>query len=309
MGNFAFTLFINTCILKPPREHKINPEEEIQVKENSLLMDFLIRNLKNRSRDNIKSLLRFKQVRIDGQPVSRFDFPLHPGHKITISRNRNQAKADHVPAIVFEDEHLIIIDKEQGVLSIAAHTGDKTAYSMLSDYVKRSHPKNRIFIVHRLDRDTSGLMMYAKSEKIQGLMQMNWKTAVSERMYLAVVEGIVEPAEGTVESYLFEDKNYLVHSTHDSTKGELASTSYRMLKHNKLYSLLEVNLLTGKKNQVRVHMKDIGHPVAGDKKYGATSNPAGRLCLHASVLGFRHPLTDKHLRFRSEMPAAFRRLF
>jgi 23S rRNA pseudouridine1911/1915/1917 synthase len=295
--------------LKTANENKLPQEEEIRVNEKSLLMDFLIRNLKTKSRDNIKSLLKYKQVRIDGQPVTRFDFPLHPGQKIVISRNRNKAGDEPVPVIVFEDPHFIIIDKEAGLLSMAAHNGDRTAYSMLSAYVKKENPKNRIFIIHRLDRETSGLMMYAKSEKAQELMQSNWKTAVTERTYLTVVEGIMEPAEGTIESYLFEDKNYVMHSSKDPSSGELASTSYKMLKHNAHYSLLEVNLLTGKKNQIRVHMKDTGHPVAGDRKYGATSNPAGRVCLHASVLSFQHPVSHKKLKFVSEMPAGFRHIF
>ena len=280
------------------------------VREETSLMLFLISNLKHKSRDNIKSLLKNKQVYVNDEAVSQFNHPLAPGARVTIKWYRN---TDRGPSrnlnIVYEDEHLIVIDKHSGLLSMAAG-GESyaTAYSILSSYVKHQNPSNKIFIVHRLDRETSGLMMFARSEKIQSLLQNDWKNNVRERTYSVLVEGKVDEKEGTLKSYLYESKSLIMHSTMDPSKGELAVTHFRTVKANESYSLLEVHLETGKKNQIRLHMKDFGHCIVGDRKYGATGNPIGRLGLHAGVLEFIHPVSGKVMRFESKIPAKFRRL-
>ena len=183
-----------------------------------------------------------------------------------------------------------------------------TAYNILSNYVKLQKPSNRIFIVHRLDRDTSGLMMFARSEKVQSRLQKDWQNMVTARTYTARVEGEVTEPEGTSKSFIFESKALVMHSSQNPAKGDLAITMFKTLKTNKEYSLLSVTLKTGKKNQIRLHMQEMGHSIAGDRKYGATGNPIGRLGLHASVLAFIHPVTGKELRFESKVPAKFRRL-
>ncbi len=314
--------------MKPSKSDKT--EAIIEVKEPALLMPFLLQNLKNKNRDNIKSLLRNKQVFVNGKNISQFNHQLNPGDKVTIgsdrpvdsgpSRNLNIVYEDDFVInsieskyknynIVYEDDFIIVIDKHSGLLSISTDSENyATAYSILSNHVKRQKATNRIFIIHRLDRDTSGLMMFAKSEKIQTLLQKDWKNNVRERLYSVLVEGKVEEKEGTLKSYIYESKSLIMHSTQNPEKGDLAITHFKTIKTNESYSLLEIKLATGKKNQIRLHMQSMGHSVAGDKKYGAHTNPIGRLGLHASVLEFIHPVSGKVLRFESRIPAKFRRV-
>ena len=288
----------------------MNTDIPLEVKEATTLMPFLIDNLRKMSRDNVKSLLRNKQVTVNGKPVTQFNHELHPSDKIIITGER---LADGIlirnMKIVYEDEHIIVIDKNAGLLSMASDNEKYlTAYNILSNYVKLQKPSNKIFIVHRLDRDTSGLMMFARSEKVQSRLQKDWQNMVTARTYTALVEGEVTEPEGTIKSFIFESKALVMHSSQNPAKGDLAITLFKTLKSNKDYSLLSVTLKTGKKNQIRLHMQEMGHSIAGDKKYGATGNPIGRLGLHASVLAFIHPVTGKELRFESKVPAKFRRL-
>ena len=213
--------------------------------------------------------------------------------------------------IVHEDADIIVIEKGSGLLSMASETEkQKTAYNMLSEYVKKFDPKNLIFIVHRLDRDTSGLMMFARSKKVQEIMQKDWNDSIIERSYVAIVEGCMEKKEGTVTSWLKENKAMVMYSSQTPDDGgQKAITHYKVQKTNKLFSLLEVKLETGRKNQIRVHMKDIGFPVTGDKKYGAKLNPIGQMGLHARILAFKHPVTGKNLRFETLIPVKFQKLF
>ena len=285
-------------------------EAPIEITEKTTLMPFLISSLKNKSRDNVKSLLRNRQVLVNGEPVTQFNHELEPGDTVTISavRHTGGLMARNM-RLVYEDEHLIVIDKNAGLLSMASDNEKYlTAYNILSTYVKSQKASNRIFIVHRLDRDTSGLMMFARSEKVQSLLQRDWKHNVTARTYVALVEGEVAESEGVIKSYIYESKALVMHSSRNPEKGELAITRFRRLKSSKEYSLLEVTLETGKKNQIRLHMQEIGHSIAGDKKYGAATSPIGRLGLHASVLAFIHPVTGKEMSFESRIPAKFRRM-
>ncbi|MCR6640764.1 MAG: RluA family pseudouridine synthase [Sporocytophaga sp.] len=283
-----------------------------KVAAESDLMKFLIEMLPHKSRTHIKSLLSHKQVYIDGKPVSQFNTPLTVGQEVSISKE-NIRTENPLPGIkiMYEDKDLIVINKAEGLLSIATENGtDETAYSLLSKYLKAQHYSNRIFVVHRLDRDTSGVMMYAKSQRVQELLQEAWNTNVTERTYLAIVEGVPEKEKDTISSYLRESKAYKVHSSRNSVPGsEKAITHYEILINTGDYSLMKINLETGKKNQIRVHMQDLGHPVIGDKKYGSTQNPIKRLGLHAWVLAFTHPITNKEMRFQTELPGKFRKIF
>jgi 23S rRNA pseudouridine1911/1915/1917 synthase len=285
-------------------------ETSLEVKEKATLMPFLVSSLTGKSRDNIKSLLRNRQVLVNGEPVTQFNHELRPGDTIVISAARHTGglMARNM-RLVYEDEYLIVIDKNAGLLSMASDNEKYlTAYNILSTYVKSQKPSNRIFIVHRLDRDTSGLMMFARSEKVQSLLQRDWKRNVTARTYVALVEGEVTEPEGVIKSYIYESKALVMHSTPDPKRGDLAVTRFRLLKSGSEYSLLEITLETGKKNQIRLHMQEKGHSIAGDKKYGATSSPIGRLGLHASVLAFIHPVTGREMRFESKVPAKFRRM-
>lgn len=274
------------------------------------LMPFLLQNLKKKSRDNVKSLLHNKQVLVNGQTVTQFNHEIKPPDIITIKAEReSDSMVSRNMRIVFEDEHIIVIDKNAGLLSMASDNEKYlTAYNILSTYVKNQKPSNRIFIVHRLDRDTSGLMMFARSEKVQSMLQRDWKRNVTARTYAALVEGEVTEPEGVIKSYIYESKALVMHSTHNPRKGDLAITHFKTLKAGKDYSLLSVTLETGKKNQIRLHMQELGHSIVGDKKYGATGNPISRLGLHAATLAFIHPITGKEMRFESKTPAKFRRL-
>ncbi len=274
-------------------------------------MKFLLGSLPDKNRDNIKTLLRDNQVLVDGEPISQFNYQLRPGQQVVISRNKiAQKKTYRGISIIYEDNDILVIDKHAGVLSVATDNKEKfTAYSILYDHVKRKNPDGKIFIVHRLDRETSGLMMFAKSARIQKRLQENWNDIIRERVYVAAVEGIVNPPEGEISSYLRENNNMVVYSSKEGDDGKYAITNYITLKTNPIYSLLEMSLRTGRKNQIRVHLQDIGHPIVGDKKYGSKVNPISRLGLHAQVLAFQHPVNGRELRFETSIPRKFQELF
>lgn len=283
----------------------------LNVTEAAELMPFLLAQLSHKSRNNIKTLLRDKQILVDGQVVTQYNHPLQPEQQVEV-RWEKPPEEEHYRglSIVFEDDYLLVINKQEGLLSIATNKEKiHTAYSILSGHIKKQDPKNRLFIVHRLDRETSGLMLFAKSERIQNLLQESWSTTTKERTYLAVTEGPVERPQGVISSYLHESKALMVYSDQNPYNGQHAVTHYETLKSNAWYSLLKVSLETGRKNQVRVHLQDIGHPIVGDAKYGATIDPIGRLGLHAWVLAFAHPITGEQLRFETPIPTRFSGLF
>lgn len=300
---------------QPDRKSTFKPDKlkevALKVTEDSVLMNFLIAKFPEKSRTTIKSLLAHKQVSVDDMVTTKFDFPLKRGQVVFLNKKKSEEKPYFRGLrIVHEDADLIVIDKASGLLSMASETEkQKTAYHMLSEYVKKFDPKNLIFIVHRLDRETSGLMMFAKSKRVQEILQKDWNEAIIERSYLAIVEGSMDKTEGTITSWLKENKAMVMYSSQTPDDGMKAITHYKVLKTNKLFSLLDVKLETGRKNQIRVHMKDIGFPVTGDKKYGAKLNPVGQMGLHARVLSFKHPITGKALRFDTPIPLKFQKLF
>jgi 23S rRNA pseudouridine1911/1915/1917 synthase len=288
----------------------VSKQTSLQVTEPDQLMNFLINKFPDKSRTTIKAILTHRQVSVDHKIVTRYDHSLAPGQLVIIRWSRVPEEI-HYPGmrILFEDEYLIVIEKEAGLLSIATDKEtEKTAYSMLSHHVKKEDSKNKIFVVHRLDRETSGVMLFAKSQEIQSMLQEEWKKTIMERTYLVVVEGALEKEQATITSYLRESKALIVYSSQDPDKGQKAVTHYKVLKQKGAYSLLEVNLETGRKNQIRVHMQDIGHSIAGDKKYGALTNPLRRLGLHAQILSFRHPKTGQVVCFETPIPPKFLKL-
>ena len=294
------------------------PDQEFAVTDTCRLLPFLLRNLKKCSRNNVKSLLVHKQVFVDGSCVTHHDYSLHPGQKVLIKHSmiRDSGSKNSLD-IIFEDQDIIVINKQAGLLSISSEKEKKhTAYHMLMDHVRESDPGNHIFIVHRLDRDTSGLMLFAKNQKMKLALQENWTELLLSRGYMAVVEGRPSSSEGSVISWLKETKTHLMYSSHTKGDGQQAITNYKVIKSSGKVSILDIRIETGRKNQIRVHMKDIGHPVAGDKKYGAATNPfrgkgclSGRLGLHASVLIIKHPTTGKEMKFESCVPKNFNKVF
>jgi 23S rRNA pseudouridine1911/1915/1917 synthase len=275
------------------------------------LMEFLMEKLEGKKRTAVKSLLAHHQVSVDLKPVTRFDHPLEPGQKVAVTWTKVQQKSAFKGLkIVFEDPYLIVIDKSPGLLSIATDKEkERTAYRILSDAAKKINNKSRIFVVHRLDKDASGLMIYAKSKSVQEALQGSWSRDVLERAYVVAVEGRVEKDEDTVVSWLKENKALTMVSSPTPNGGQRAVTHYRVLKRGHNFTLLEVHLETGRKNQIRIHMKDLGHVIVGDKKYGSQSKNIGRLALHARVLSFKHPVTGEVLTFETPVPPVFLGLF
>mgnify|MGYP001053230087 CR=1 FL=1 len=283
------------------------PDPQFKVKEETELMSFLLAQMPHKNRDNIKTFLKYKQVLVNGQPVSQFNYRLMSGQTVTITRNKiAPAKTYKGIGILYEDNDLIVIDKHAGVLSVATGSNEKfTAYSLLYDHVKKNSPDGKIFIVHRLDRDTSGVMIFAKSAKVQKAFQQSWNEIIRERVYVALAEGVVDPGAGEISSYLKENANRVVYSSQEPGDGQWAVTQYETIRSNPNYSLLRMSLRTGRKNQIRVHLMDIGHPIVGDKKYGSKQNPLGRMGLHALVIAFRHPVTGQEMRFETRIPRKF----
>lgn len=281
--------------------------ETYNVVEDTTLLQFLIVSMPQRKRTNIKEYLKHNQVAVNEVPISQFDTELHQGDIVKVNLTREFRVFYHRRLkLVYEDDDIIVVNKGYGLLSMGTDKiKDGTAYSIIRDYVKWKDPRNKIFIVHRLDRDTSGLMMFAKSEEAKDAMQHNWNNMVLNRKYLAVVEGHVSQENGIIKSYLAETSQYEVYSTQDETQGQLALTRYKTLSRGNGYSLLEVELDTGRKNQIRVHMKDLGHPIIGDRKYGAKTSPIHRLALHAQTLRFVHPITRKEMNFTTPIPSSF----
>lgn len=274
------------------------------VAEPTTLMEFLLSSQPHKSRNKVKSQLAHRQVCVNKMIVTRFDTPLSPGDTVTLSTGKGPEAFRHpMIRIVFEDDYLIVADKRNGLLTVGTDKErTRTAFYLMSEHVKRSDEANRIFVIHRLDRETSGLLIFAKSEQVQSLMQRGWKKSVLSRKYAAVAEGELPQDEGTIEAALSQNKNFKVYI---DPEGEPAVTQYRVLRRRNDYSLVELSLETGKKNQIRAHLEHIGNPIAGDKKYGAKSNPAGRVCLHAYVLDFIHPITGEEMRFSTAIPQLF----
>lgn len=295
-----------------PKASKPKTNKVLAVTEEAELMKFLIEHYPNKSRQNIKNWLYHKQVLVNGKVISQYNHPLKPADEIKILGVGELENASFQRfSIVFEDEYLIVINKESGILSIAtANEKEHTVYFHLRAHVKQSNPNNKLFIVHRLDRETSGLMLFAKSVDIRKYLQDNWRDVITERKYVAIAEGVFKERSGIITSYLHENQSSLkMYSNQNPEKGKKAITHYKVLKSNQLFSMLEVHLDTGRKNQIRVHLQEMGHPIVNDKKYGSTTNPIKRLGLHSLVLSFVHPVTKEQMRFSTSIPQKFTQIF
>ena len=274
------------------------------------LLEFLLTAMSDRKRTTVKDFLKHNQVMVGDNVTRQWNYELHRGDVVKVNTSREfQTFSNPRLQLLYEDDDIIVVNKGYGLLSMGTDTKKEgTAYWLLRDYVKRKDPRNKIFIVHRLDQHTSGLMMFAKSEHAKTEMQHNWNNMVLDRRYIAIVEGTPEPAEGKIESWLAENEAHEVYSTGEEGVGQHAVTHYRTIKSRGRYSMVELQLATGRKNQIRVHMKDIGHPIVGDRRYGAKVSPIHRLALHAQTLRFVHPITRKDMNFSISLPAGFSRL-
>ncbi|WP_278797372.1 RluA family pseudouridine synthase [Leyella stercorea] len=281
----------------------------INVKENAPLLEYLINNV-SESRSKLKATLQGRGIAVNGRMVTQFDYQLKVGDKITISRHKkqNQFKSRYVK-IVYEDRWLVVVEKNIGILSMAAGHSSLNVKSVLDDYFLKSRQKCRAHVVHRLDRDTSGLMVYAKDIDTEQILEHNWHQIVYDRRYVAVVSGEMEQENGTIANWLKDNKAYITYSSPTDNGGKYAVTHFQVLNRTTEHSLVEYKLETGRKNQIRVHSADMGHPVCGDVKYGNGDDPLHRLCLHAYMLCFTHPVTGEPMEFSTPIPTIFRSLF
>ncbi|MDE6536794.1 MAG: RluA family pseudouridine synthase [Muribaculaceae bacterium] len=273
------------------------------------LMEFLMQCRPDTKRNDVKKWLKFGQVMLAGKVTSAFDVPVEPGMEVKLNIGRPFTIFRHPRIeIVYEDDDVIVINKGYGLLSVAAQNAKKeaNAYDIIRNYVKEVDPRNKLFIVHRLDRDTSGLMMFAKSAESQEVLRHNWNNVILERLYVAVLEGNLEQENGYVKSRLAENSQFVVYSTENPEEGRVAVTHYKVLDRGNNLTLAQFSLDTGRKNQIRVHASDLGHPISGDKKYGAKKSPLHRLALHAQTLRFAHPITKKDMHFTTPIPQKFR---
>lgn len=319
--------------------------QNFKVGRDCALLEYLFEIMPDRSRTSVKNMLSKGQVQVNGESTTAFDRPLRKGDKITIlpkgvsiARNmRSDAREDVLRAgvgILFEDENYIVVDKPSGMLTVSSARGsaaksprkEQTLYAILNAYIKMSARMQRkedliegrqpdrstakVWIIHRIDKGTSGVLVFAKNERAKDLLQSKWKELVLERRYIAWLEGHLDKEQGAVQSWLLENpKSLKMTSYHTEVKdGQLAITHYKLISESKYYSRVEFSLESGRKNQIRVHAADLGHPVAGDEKYGAQTNPARRLALHAETLVFKNPFTGKTVKCTSPLPENLTRL-
>lgn len=287
-----------------------NPYLNFTVEAPTTLLPFVMQALKGVSRSRAKAILSGGGVLVNNTFERQFDRPLKRGDRVAIRRNKPRAELrNRFVRLVYEDDYIVVIEKQTGILSMATSAKSLCVKSVLDDYFHKGGQRARAHVVHRLDRETSGLLVYAKTIEAERILEDNWREIVTDRRYVALVSGVMEQDEGTIESFLKDNAAYVTYSSPtDPGGGKWAVTHFRTLQRGASHSLVELKLETGRKNQIRVHLQDIGHPVCGDHKYGGKDDdPAGRLCLHAYRLCFYHPITGEHLRFETPMPVAFER--
>ncbi len=277
-----------------------------KVAQEALLIEFLMEKMHGISRNRAKALISNRVVLVNNAITTHPLTELKAGQVVQVDRSkRKMAFHSNELDIVYEDPYLLIIDKHPGLLSMSNNSRQQTVQTVLNRYLEKGGGRNTSHLVHRLDRDTSGLMVYAKDVQTQQSLVRGWQELVTDRRYIALVEGELENPRGVVKSWLTEDKRFITHSSPVDNGGKFAVTHYNVLASSNGYSLVECELETGRKNQIRVHMADLGHPVVGDHKYGSDNDPIRRLGLHAYMLCFTHPVTGKHMRFETPVPALF----
>lgn len=288
-----------------------NPQDKSQytvfkVKEEAKLLDFVMKSLDGISHSKAKAILQGGGICVEHKIVTQYDFVLKPGMMVEISKRKKGVQLQSkFLKLVYEDRFICVVEKNIGILSMATDHHQFCVKTVLDDYFRKSRQKCTAHVVHRLDRDTSGLLIYAKTIEAEQILEHNWRRIVTDRRYVALASGRMEQESGTVESWLKDNKAYFTYSSPVDNGGKYAVTHFRTLRRSKNLSLVELKLETGRKNQIRVHLQDLRHPVCGDTKYGNGDDPCGRLCLHAFRLDFYHPITGEHLHFETPTPKAF----
>ena len=277
-----------------------------KVLADAILIDFIMEKMHGISRNRAKALISNRVVLVNNAITTHPLAELKAGQVVQLDRSKHKKsfRSNDID-IVYEDPYLLVVDKRPGLLSMSNNTRQQTVQTVLNYYLEKGGGRNTSHLVHRLDRDTSGLMVYAKDVQTQQSLINGWQQLVTDRRYLALVEGELETPRGRIQSWLTEDKRFITHSSPVDNGGKFAVTHYNVLEASNGYSLVECELETGRKNQIRVHMADMGHPVVGDFKYGSEIDPMRRLGLHAYMLCFTHPVTGKHLRFETPVPVLF----
>ena len=290
-------------------QRKVKGLLTFKVVEPAQLIAFIMEKMHGVSRNRAKALISNRVVLVNNTITTHPLAELKPGDVVQLDRSKHK-KSFHCKEldIVFEDPYLFIIDKHPGLLSMSNNSRQQTVQTVLNRYLEKGGGRNTSHLVHRLDRDTSGLMVYAKDVQTQQSLINGWQQLVTDRRYLALVKGEFEQTRGRIQSWLTEDKKFVTHSSPVDNGGKYAVTHYNVMASSNGYSLVECELETGRKNQIRVHMADLGHPVVGDRKYGSDEDPMRRLGLHAYMLCFTHPVTGKHLRFETPVPFCFEKL-
>ncbi len=279
----------------------------LDVKQEALLLDFLLENFPHQKK-KMKAVLASGQIAVNGICRTQYNHPLSPGDQITISwmPNHEDFLKRQGIRVIYEDNELIVVEKPSGMLSVASEKDDQnTVFRHVNQYVKRGDVRQRIYVVHRLDQDTSGVIIFTKSQKLKELFQAEWNQLVTERIYYGIAEGIPKQRKGLMDHFLFEDKQKMVHISHSGAKGKKAITSYEVEQIGEGCSLVRFSLQTGRKNQIRVQMQEMGHPIVGDRKYGSTHDPLRRLALHAYRLTLLHPQDGRTLSFETRIPTEF----
>ena len=267
--------------------------KSLTVDEKCELLEYLLKKY-NLSKKLLKNFLSSKRVLVNGHVQTKFDYKLNIGDELVVLERVIMCKK--IIPIIYEDDYLIVINKPSGLLSISNNSSELNAYNLVSNYVKTKNKRNKIFVIHRLDKETSGLLMFSKNQDLKNTFQNNWNKYALKRGYIALLEGNLSKKSGTVKSYLKETKTHYVYS---SSSGKEAITNYSLIKNIGDKCLVQIFIDTGRKNQIRVHMKDINHPIVGDKKYG---NGKNELCLCANILEFYHPIKKEIIKLTISIP-------
>ena len=279
--------------------------QEVKVTTDSELLNFLVEKEIRKSRNAVKSLLTHKQIRVNNQVVSQHNFALKSGDIVTVHRHDHKRDTKKLKGvtIIYEDKDIIVVDKESGLLSISdGNQLKETAFNVVNSYIASKNAKVKAYVLFRLDRETSGLMVYAKSPEIQEDLQNAWLKNPPKRSYLTVVSGRITPEKGTITSWLTENKNYQMFANSFDNGGQKAVMHYDTIHASNKFSFLTLTLETSRKNQARVQLQSVGHSIVGDKKYGSTISPIRRIALHADKMSFIHPTTKEKLEFESPLP-------
>lgn len=292
------------------KEYSAKKYIELPVREPMELMEFMLKQMSGISHNRVKDLLSGHAVTVDRKLVTQYNHKLNVGEVVRISRHKRSTElvSKHIK-IIYEDKDIVVIEKQPGILSMASSPNQFCIKSILDEYFQKRHFKCKAHVVHRLDRDTSGLMIYAKSIEMEKILEQDWHDIVYDRRYIAVLCGSMKQEGGTVHSWLKDNKAFITYSSPTDNGGKEAITHYHRLQTTSDFSLVELRLETGRKNQIRVHMNDLGFPVAGDVKYGNGRSPIGRLALHAFRLYFYHPRTGEAMKFETPYPTSFMNIF